>query len=486
MSAIKELIIDYEEEFEKSILDFTAEDWFKIQMENVKPSNTPIPEIEKFFYDIMPQHRHFSYWLMVKEGNCKFHRKCNNLTEFTKYISAFIQQEKDLFFIPSQFQGWRVDDNAIFTNVLYADIDGIEEDTLKMDKSELSNWLMDKYDLSVSQLPNYILCSGHGLHLYYLIDEINMQDFSGGLIRDRYIDYLMYFFHSDPACRNRSHIMRVPLSYNRKEEYKIKTKLHFINSDNNYDIHRLDFMICDYSNIEKYIQEGNSLRAKKASETRAKNKVSKSAPSKSPQKANALSSEIKKLKEIVHMDYRNDYQSKARVWNVVIDLHNYFCRHDCNIIGHRHQFAHILTVLLYKCAYSADEIKKFVLPYFTSDFVEEAEATIERTLKRKYSYKNSTIAIMLGFTLQDYEKSYCCYTEEQKQQRRKKTNAKSYKKYYEKQKAERQPTPRQIAAQKNYEYVKAHPEKTQKDLSAYLGVSVDTIKRIRKRIKNES
>ena len=69
MSAIKELIIDYEEEFEKSILDFTAEDWFKIQMENVKPSNTPIPEIEKFFYDIMPQHRHFSYWLMVKEGN---------------------------------------------------------------------------------------------------------------------------------------------------------------------------------------------------------------------------------------------------------------------------------------------------------------------------------------------------------------------------------------------------------------------------------
>lgn len=504
MGYFKELTIDYEELFECSYSELTENDFFKAKIKGIPPAETPNPVLQEFYRDILPTNKGLRYWIMAKDGDLRYNKHFFTLDNLIAFSSSYINYDYDWFYIPAQFKGWRTDENARNIKSLYVDIDGITDvDLLHMNTTELRNWLMDTYQLSEDSLPNYALCSGHGLHLYYIISELDLGTFADGYTRDCYIDYLMYYFHSDPACRNRSHILRIPLSGNMKHGTKIPTVLHHTNTSTNHDIHRLDFMIADYKTIEEYKTSAWAKTTQKRLETRAKNTALNL---ENASHKHTVSQKKKKPKSLITacstaMEYRYEYRKNARAWNTVLDLHNYFCRHGCDIAGHRHLFTHILTVLLYKCNYKENEIKDFILPYFAcdyrrlslelkvafrvDDFKKEAIDTIERTLAsvEKYNYKNSTIALLLGFTPEDYANSYCCYTEQQKKERKKQTNKAASKRYYEKKAAQKQLTPRQKKAAYNYEYVKKHPEMTKGELANILDVSVDTIKRIRRKLR---
>ena len=98
--------------------------------------------------------------------------------------------------------------------------------------------------------------------------------------------------------------------------------------------------------------------------------------------------------------------------------------------------------------------------------------------KKEYRFRYSTVADILGFTKEDYERSYCCYTEAQRKARKREQNQKSY----ADRKAKAGKTPAQLKKESQIEFVRNNINLPDADLMMALGVSRSTVQRLKKKI----
>lgn len=500
MSAMKDLFMDIEEEFGMDYASIPELKLFKYQTENTAITPATDHRLIQFFHDVVPDHTNMNYYGMVTQGKNYANLPYYSLNDLCAYASTYSSMDYNVYFSPAAYSGWRNDVNVRYVKSLFVDIDDIDDDTLNMTTSELTEWLISQYALPLNLLPNWAVCSGHGIHLYYIIDELDLSDPDNLLLRKKYIDNLIYYFNSDIACRNLSRVMRVPLSYNVKDE-KTPTRLHHLNQDTYYSIQRLDFFLADSATIDTYFQEANASKNAKRKETMKKNgttagrKKGKKAVSHNPHKID-LSVTNKKLetshnnassynqKSGFSMEYRYNYYPHARAWNIIVDLHNYYVRRKGNITGYRHTFCFILSAYYKLCESDMDKALSAILPYFEISFQEEAKTTIESVYqsKNKIRFTNRLIAIYLDFMEDDYNQSYCNYSPEGALACRKKNLKRSRKKQllY----AKSRPTKKQEETSFQLAYVEANMDtRTNMELAADLGVSRSTIKRIKQQIK---
>ena len=134
----------------------------------------------------------------------------------------------NLYYLPLPFKKRSpVEKNAGITQCFYIDIDGIylnlSGETHEERRCEIMELLMNEYNVPYESLPPFVVCSGHGLHLYYTIppepaDEEHKEK----------VKRVCAYFNGDFSGVSPAHIIRVPNSYNAKKE-PVRSELFVIN-----------------------------------------------------------------------------------------------------------------------------------------------------------------------------------------------------------------------------------------------------------------
>lgn len=464
-------------------------------------------ETADFFQKIMPEHEGEFYWMMVSDNRDSTNVCCKSIEELQNAAAALIREKYNLYYSPASYRDWRVDKAVCHVQTLFIDIDDVEGEVFYiMDTEEIKNWLMETYSLPEDMLPCWVVSSGHGLHLYYRIEELDMNNEEERQLRSIYTDYLIRFFRADKACRNLSRILRVPGSHNVKHE-EVLTELHPITPERVFDLWEMDFFEATEEEIAEYMRQNQEQKNAKSRETRARHKAEKEAaaraagksepetgkaaankgrkkqPKKEADREAAQPKEEKPIREKGMVSYRTDFKPHNRYWNIIKDLNNYYCRHNGQIEGHRNQFFHLMGVYL-QHAMSLSEAIEFILPYTDGEFEEEAIRTVRAVYESdvQYRYRNITIAGLLNFTQQDIDDSYCCFSKERMEAARKARERKAHQK-----EAEARKEARGVAKRRNEMEARVRNSSLpNRELARELQVSERTIRRIRKKIQGEA
>ncbi|MCD8249091.1 MAG: hypothetical protein LUC60_04465 [Lachnospiraceae bacterium] len=459
MSKWKDIITEYEDITGIAYNDFTDKNWLSIDIQTLlkytDSSSHYNPQTAEFLRSILPEHEQELYWIMVSDNLNSINLSYKDMDSLINAVCLISDCSYNLYYSPASYTDWRLDCNARHVRTIFIDIDDVQGmDFSGMNGEQLASWLTDTYRLPQELLPDWCVTSGHGLHLYYLVDELNLHREDDSAKRRLYTDYLITYFGADKACRNKSRILRIPYSYNIKHK-EAKTALYRLNTSARRDIERLDFFKKSPEEIEAYMDKCQEERNRKSRETRERNKAARQSengsgktaavknvpkPSKKArtdktksdkeEPASAAGNTGKQrpanpapvgppvLKESLF--YYTQFTGSARNWNIIKDLNNFYYRHHGDIEGRRNNFFLIMAVHL-KRVMSLDEALDFIDRFTTPDFEEEALYTVRKVYANptKYRYRNVTIAEILQFTPLDIEQSYSNFSEERQAEARK-------------------------------------------------------------------
>ncbi len=423
--------------------------------------------LDKFLKLVIPYSEN-CYWLFLNRDSNIY---CNLKFNYDNYLTSIKKLcyfETNLYFSPVSYKGFRTDKNALKTNCIYIDIDDIEEDISYFNKKDIINFLMITYKVPVFLLPNFVCKSGHGLHLYYITESCGNTEY-----RKEYVRSLTTFYKGDVACIPISHIIRVPLSYNIKKD-KVKSELFELNTSTDFSFSRLDFFKKTEEENYNYYELRKSERNAKAQATREKNKGETTQPKhEKPQKEKNKQLTTSETVDVSCWKYRKDYKINSIYNNLLIDLHNYFMRHNGDITGYRNNFVFIFSNLCRVAGISEKECNDKINIYITNDFKNEAITIIENTYKRfkPYQFTNIKIAELLNFNKDDIKYSYCAFSEERKALATYQRN---------KRKSDKRKASTKNKKNKQIEFILSHQTMTTKEIATQLGISQRTVQRIQK------
>lgn len=473
----------------------------------------PEAALKTFFYSIFGELNHKErIWTMTSTSdgltdNLSFSSTEEALTALT----ALSELNYNLYYSPTIYTNkWRTNKNTKRSQTLFVDIDGMDESILSMSEAEIKTYLCATYQLTEEQLPNWITISGHGLHLYYLIEPLDLTTEEGRNIWALYTDYLITYFKADIACRNRSRILRFPTSKNAKSKDDIRqTRLLHLNHCTERNIDRLNCFAFPQTEIDHYIKLCNDMLSARRAETRAKNKALKEATAeqknstleqlliqlttleKEGTKQNKILTENTKKKTPIkkitnsHSDLNlklYPMEAHTRYTRILRDLHNYAARRHGVPEGYRAIYTHLTAIYLKKVSWTEDYAKEYIAAYVDSDFLQEAYSIIEAIYNGKeYRYTNANIAKLLDFNEEDLKYSFANYTWEQC----KKANHKKHDAYNAKRYAD-QRTERKKKQEERKEYIAAHWNEAIEEIAKKLSCSVRTVYYIRSKIKSSS
>jgi hypothetical protein len=451
-------------------------------------------KLRKFLSTVLPAAKG-DYWLFAKSNE---KTKINLKYKRNEYIDALVYNTNtkvDLFLMMPSFSGWRKDKHARTVKAIYIDIDDVGYDISTWEQEYFVQFIKDEYNIPDNMLPNYVVKSGHGMHLYYVLtNEID------AITRKKYFDYINTRFRADIACRSISHPVRVPFSWNCKREPRKSSLFEIHNSQ--FTLNQLDFFQIEDEIIQKHIDTENSIKKAKRQATREKNKAAKESqeiiisepPKKQKQeekqpplrndypKRGDEQSQVRKEKpqkieteeEPPKIYYQNNFYPHQRYFNILRDLNNYAARRNGRLQGKRDIFAHITAALCRKAMMSQTECFTYCEKYFTQSFIPELQQIVTDVYNHKnYNmYRLQTIATMLQFTERDYAESYCCFSK-QRQKEKKQAHNKKY--YATISKNKKQETAERI------EIIKENPELTTDDIVALYDVSIRTAQRLKEK-----
>lgn len=482
MSAMNDLLIGYMEEIGDYSYPLSEKDLLKFNTQYlVPPAKSAQTLAIAFFESIFPQHDNLKYWMMLIDKKACVNYCYDRIEDFITAYSRYSSLHINAYFSPCLYDGWYVSNNAHFSKVIFIDIDGIESvNLLNMSSEELANWISATYSVPTELLPDWCVCTGHGVHLYYIVNELDYTDNDQSRLRDYYTKMLICYFRADMSCHNRNHILRMPYSHNCKSEV-LETKLHRLNNAEYTDISRLDYFLCTDADIEDYRLECNKRKQEKARATRERNGHISMPIQKTPHKQKGKSRlPTEHCVPLSSMEYFKDFNKNSRYWNTIKDLHNYYLRHEGNIMGARNEFIHILSCFLRFTHMSVEEAKDYIEPYCTQDFLAEAQKTVEKAYSTTtiYRYSNETIADLLCFTENDYMQSYCCYREKERLIRKRQSDKRAKDKQLKNIREIRNRTKQGIR-----EYIQNNMNMPTTELAILCGISTRTVQRIKKEIK---
>ena len=509
MGKYKELAISFDESHES--IKYGSDKYFfvfslwdkcrRLQDETIKR------DLKGFFNDIFPiVNDNECIWCMASSPDgVSYNFSYKDREQALRDLAVLSDEDINLYFSPSIFTGWRIDNNVSRINTIYIDIDDVDGmDFSEMGEADIRDWLINTYRLNDNVLPNWIVASGHGLHLYWIVKEIDLKTDEGTELRKRYTDYLITYFKADVACRNKSRILRFPTSRNVKDISNIRvTRLFHLNRSKSKDIKRLDFFKCSDEDIENYTAENIKRRSEKRKATMIKNGTWKKRKGKTDEEAKATktvkedSSGMRKKKIVKGYIPNEDsgvgdsrkksgtimrdiikvpLSPKTRYLRIIRDLQNYSIRRNTVPMGYRSIFCHVMAVYCKKAKFSIRDMEALILDCIDERFEREALDIIKFVYgsKTNYTYTNKRIAELLDFKKFDLENSYACYTEKQREERRKQTQSLYDSKRYK--------NSRQVKAKvKEYrkQFIEEHTEMTVKEIAKALGCSERTVRYIK-------
>lgn len=491
--------------------------------------------LQKFFDAIILKENfiHKPYRISVY-GKKKIHKylKWCSYEELLRYASKIKDYAGlNLYYLPLPFNKKKaIEKNAGQTKCFYVDIDGIElnitGETHEERRCEIMELLMNDYNVPYESLPPFVVCSGHGLHLYYTIPPG-----AADKTHKEKVKRICAYFNGDFSGVSPAHLIRVPNSYNAKET-PVRSELFFIRAPK-YSWEYIEPLMASEEETAIVYKAYNAAKNEKrrctneaknkrkmAAEARKKkeNKTKKNFSasendaelltdyteadsvlksndidvSKTPSTYDELSYfveddfdfdvELPKEKKIIRKSahINTSYtdlplKSNSMFSRRVTDLLNYYYRRNRDIEGYRNTFFTILVYTLKAWGTTKEETESQCLDLVECDFESELLEIIEKAYNNNttYKYTNETIAELLNFQQYDYEHSYSCYCEQDRLERERLRSKKRYEPIKNKNKNKKEHIRTTISN---------NPQMTNKQLANMLGVCVNTITKYRKAV----
>ncbi|MDD6146182.1 MAG: hypothetical protein PUB43_03940, partial [Oscillospiraceae bacterium] len=446
----------------------TVNDWLEEDIPNPKEAE----ELRTFLEEVTPTGDYDYFLFVAASDGTHLNIKCNR-ENYMHHLCCLSQRQVTLFYHLAAFKGWTKDSNAQASQCLYLDIDDVGINAENATYELASKIFREDYQLPEELLPDYVIFSGHGMHICYLTEVLYPQDEE---IRKKYLHSMITHFQADFSGAPVSHKFRTPTSYNLKDDTAIKGKLFRLNNSNDRNLKRLDFFLKSPEEIEDYkhsyyrriTEKGNETRLLHANEevqfiqkvgdrgvtdyvqshtiTEAETAIAKRLIKREQKKKIFLRDQQAKLTSddvavpyekalpYRHLDYYHNFQPENRDWNLLFDLHNYFIRHK-GILPSRNMFFTIIASIMRKKNYAMYYCLKYCRKYVDDSYYNSMCEVIKNVYNgdSTYHYRLTTIADWLCFDEEDIRKSYCHFSEEKKKAARQKVNQT----YYQKSKAQK-------------------------------------------------
>ena len=388
------------------------------------------------------------------------------------YILHCLGSYKDinLFICPNAFlmrENYRKcsEDNIISSQVYFVDIDDVnDEPVYNYSKEEVIDLLhrrIPEFDES-KHMPTYIVASGKGLHLYYIMKDVELFHSKDTMYKEQRFLHrnltrkLITFWKADVCCFNLNRLLRVPYSINTK--YPIRTR--FIEG-----IPKRTYAVDELEDMTKDIRlENTKTKATPIKRERIKERFTKP-KSKKPQKDESVaiwSACGKHALKVLH-------ERRLR------DLEKWFSLHkDLDMKGRRELFFFYYANTLIKLRYSDIAVKNRVL-YLNSQMpvpLKKNELYHAVETAKDYKFSNNTIAYMLGFTDEEVLDFECSYTKEiagQRKQERYQDYLKDLRDKHKRAREDKQAF--------RFEVIENNPDATYKELAVLMDCSLRTVSR---------
>ena len=189
--------------------------------------------LEEFLWDIYDDLTDNNYLYIAKINEEKYIQKyyktsklCpkrNGTKTLLQMFEELIESKENVFFTPNTFSktkdSGRTQSFCNSSRVLYFDIDNVDGiDNIKT-KDDVLKFLSKYAFLTNKYYPKYALISGHGIHLYFIIESVDMHS-----------KYENEFKVTDSGIYK--YILRIPFSYNAKDKDNIiQTKFFKLKED---------------------------------------------------------------------------------------------------------------------------------------------------------------------------------------------------------------------------------------------------------------
>lgn len=376
-------------------------------------SKNELSDLENEFYDdifnnLLQNKDDKIYAYIEKSKRIYANPSFSNLDDFKKFISKIKHYKYNVYYSPAVYSGWRLAENVNAYNCLFVDVDDIQGyeniDFTQFSKVEIIDFLKSQYNLINEQLPHYVVLTGHGLHFYYLTEKLDLcNDDNISLLRDKYINSMIYYFSADSSCSDKPRVLRCPDTFNVKNVEDIRiTKIYKLYDTSIKDIHRLDFALSDEQKVDEYIEQNKQEKSQKREETRERNKANATKPQHKKKKQEAKPQKIKQIKQkpikeskqkINNVDFESKNlklitEAKDPAWrykNIIYDLHNYYVHRKGQIQGYRHKFFYIFTIYLKYMGKSKENAIKDMQIYVDDDFKDEFLELVDNIYNKHYN-----------------------------------------------------------------------------------------------------
>lgn len=357
------------------------------------------------------------------------------------------------------------ENNIISSQVYFVDIDDVnDEPVYNYSKDEVIDLLhrrIPEFD-EAKHMPTYIVCSGKGLHLYYIMEDVEYFYSKDAMYKEKRISHrnqtrkLIAFWKADACCYNLNRLLRVPYSVNTK--YPVKTR--FIE-----EIPRKRYTIDELVDMTKDIQlENTKKKLTPIKRERLKGCFTKPKSKKSQKDENVAvwSACGRHALQVLH-------ERRMR------DLEKWFYLHkDLDIQGRRELFFFFYANTLIKLRYSDIAIKNRVLNLNSQMSVPLKKNELYHAVEtaKDYKFSNNTIAYMLGFTDEEVLDFECSYTKEIAEKRKEERYQEYLKALRDKHKKARED--KQAF---RFEVIENNPDATYKELAVLMDCSLRTVSR---------
>ncbi len=356
--------------------------------------------------------------------------------------------------------------NVIASNCYFVDIDNAntKKPVYNMNQESIKKYLKKNYPIYSELKPKYILMSGRGLHLYFILEHTEMLASSNKTkpikkVHKWITSDLITLYEADRACKNLNRLMRIPYSTNNK--VNLQTKLYITDDKGHHSISEIIDTIkrhkaCknEEDNSQQFYDIAEAAKELNASGAETDNKAD-----------SASSRDITKKRNNNH-----GISSLCKIRKA--DLEKWFMHHLDDLDGRRHTFFWIYINnlknmrtykgIIYREAYSLN--LQLVNPLSSN----ELDAIIESD-KKIYRLTNESIADMLLMTETEVHELQSIYTEAERQCR---LEIKQQDK--ERRREERLEHNKEIRHknwEKYFEYMKAHPENNYAVMANDFGIS---------------
>lgn len=421
----------------------------------------------------------FAYTKQFMVQKLKPKRKSVTPLWFLLYRLAITNENYNMFICPNIFfigkDAFSFSEvNIIASNCYFIDIDNFEtkKPVYNCTAEEIKRLLTNRFPCYKELKPKYILMSGRGLHLYFILEHTENIPASNAKFREWHKNVtkrIIQLYDGDAVCYNLNRNMRVPYSFNRK--INIQTRLYRCQQRQEYSIRTLEEVIRKY-----LIVTVNDVPEKATDNNEALIAIAQ--PRQSVGKDDRHRKHDNPEKEIV------PNKKKANGRNAL----NQMRKHDLelwlsrnrNIKGRRHKFFLIYISVLKEMGYSKEIIIKccFKMNWMLKEPFPEIE--IYRTVndKKKYKFKNETIATYLNFSIDDLQLMELAYTDYERERRKA-----LHQELIQERRAERKEILKQEKIERLQEfflYIKCHPGESSKIGAEFFGISERHFRRLRK------